>query len=254
MRKMEWNSPEISPYLGGEEICSGLNVYFPKKPEILIDRVAFLREISKGKNVLHIGCVDHLELVKTKMKKGTFLHREISRVSMKCLGVDINCEGVEALKSIGIKNVKCVDLSNEVDEEVLRNKWDLVLVAEVLEHIIDPVSFLKKFLENYKGSFNEIVITVPNAFRRRNWILAKKGIEGINSDHKYWFSPYTLQKIGYLSGLKMTNIYYYDGYFRKERKILSKIKHWNSIRFVKKFPFFSDGLIGVFSAQGGVFP
>ena len=47
----------------------------------------------------------------------------------------------------------------------------------------------------YSAFTNELVITVPNAMSIKNTVFSFSNKEQINSDHYYWFSPYTLSRI-----------------------------------------------------------
>ena len=71
----------------------------------------------------------------------------------------------------------------------------------MLEHIDDPVGFLVALREKFSGCVQELIITVPNAFSQKNHERAREGIEKINSDHRYWFTPYTLAKVVVSAGL-----------------------------------------------------
>jgi hypothetical protein len=49
--------------------------------------------------------------------------------------------------------------------EIGNDKFDYAVFGEVLEHIGNPVYFLKSFLSNYKENIGQVIITVPNALR-----------------------------------------------------------------------------------------
>ena len=71
----------------------------------------------------------------------------------------------------------------------LAQRFDLCLLADVVEHVGDVVSFLRE-MRRYR--FDELVVVTPNLFRLRNFWSAG---EVVNTDHRYWFSPYTLSKV-----------------------------------------------------------
>jgi hypothetical protein len=48
---------------------------------------------------------------------------------------------------------------------------------------------------NYGQYFDKILISVPNALSYNNFRNTFKGIEQLNTDHRYWFTPFTLSKI-----------------------------------------------------------
>jgi hypothetical protein len=80
-------------------------------------------------------------------------------------------------------------------------KWDYIVAGEVLEHIDDPVMFLKAIREKYGACTERIIITVPNALSYTNFRFALRNIEMINSDHRFWFTPFTLLKVATQAGI-----------------------------------------------------
>lgn len=170
------------------------------RPNIIFD-------IVDNKKVLHLGCTDHIELIEKKIASGLYLHSQLTHVTSKCLGIDINKEAVEFLKNKGINNIILKDITSPNIMEIKNEKWDYLLMAEVLEHIDDPVLFLKKIISNYKRNIETIIITVPNAFglvHLHN--VLSFGCEVVNSDHRYWFTPYTLWKVINQAGLCVDNL------------------------------------------------
>lgn len=145
-------------------------------------RVERLIELCRGQRVLHVGCCDHLDLIRAKVEQGVYLHQKLSAVAVSCVGTDINAEGIALLHKLGFPEVYQPD-------EVPGDEFDLCLLGDVIEHVGDVVSFLKSMRRYH---FKQIVVATPNAFRLRNFL--SRG-ELINTDHRYWFSPYTLCKV-----------------------------------------------------------
>lgn len=112
--------------------------------------------------------------------------------------------------------MKYLDILNEKkDEDILKNEWDYIVLGEILEHVDNPVEFLEKILKNYGKNIKNILITVPNILSTGRILEIKKNNgEMINSDHRYWFSPYTLLKVTERAGIKIenSNIYFTDLY------------------------------------------
>ena len=72
----------------------------------------------------------------------------------------------------------------------------------ILEHVGDPVSFLKGVKRNLGSNVERIIITVPNAYSAEHCSYVNGyGREVLNSDHKFWFTPYTLLKVMTEAGL-----------------------------------------------------
>lgn len=89
---------------------------------------------------------------------------------------------------------------------ITESQWDYLVLAEVLEHIDNPVRFLQAPVARYKHCVRALIITVPNAFDEGNQRFAKQHTEGINSDHRYWFTPYTLCKVAHAAGLEIDSL------------------------------------------------
>lgn len=107
------------------------------------------------------------------------------------------------------------------------------MVGEVLEHIGDPVAFLSTIRTKYCDYVDRIVVTVPNALRIANFQFAKQGMEVINSDHRFWFTPYTLAKIMTDAGLVI------EGY----RMLQSNpVTDPNARSFLLQNPLFREGV------------
>jgi len=141
-----------------------------------------LVELCRGKRVLHVGCCDHLELIREKMAQNVYLHQEICRAAAHCVGSDVNVEGIALLRELGFADVFQPD---EVPDE----DYDICLMGDVIEHVGDVVAFLRS-MRRYR--FKTLIVVTPNLFRARNFFSSG---ELINTDHRYWFSPYTLSKV-----------------------------------------------------------
>jgi hypothetical protein len=145
-------------------------------------RVDRLIELCRGQRVLHIGCCDHVGLIRAKVAQGVYLHQQLCAVASHCVGTDINADGIALLHELGFAETY-------LPEAVPDQHFDLCLLGDVIEHVGDVVAFLRS-MQRYR--FRQLVVATPNAFRLRN--LLSRG-ELINTDHRYWFSPYTLCKV-----------------------------------------------------------
>ena len=180
------------------------------------------------------------------MKAGVYLHKQLSQVSAKCLGIDINAEAVEYIKSKGINNVIIEDITKSDISQIKNEKWDYLLLAEMLEHIDNPVEFLRKIVENYKNNIGSFIITVPNAFGLIHLgNVLNLGKEIVNSDHRYWFTPYTLWKVIHQAGLYLDNLTMC--LYENSINILSSNKNL----FLEK-PILLDTIVAVCHYQGDI--
>lgn len=211
----------LRSYLTGVQFSNYEKFRFENKT-FIPNRIDLLERILKDKVVLHFGCCDHEHLIEEKVNNNTHLHVMISNIAKKCIGIDNNLEALNKLKSLNIDNCLYYNLTETEDPTLENEAYDYILLGEILEHITDPVAFLRtihtKFV-NAKG----IIITVPNAFTSRNFYNIKRGIEEINTDHKYWFTPYTISKVVTEANFTLDSIYFVD---RSRLNIGDKIVKW----------------------------
>jgi hypothetical protein len=195
-------------YLNGKKFASSLAMPIPYREDIP-KRVAFLKEFLKDKKVIHLGCLDHLPLIDSKIAGGQWLHKELTAVASKCIGIDIDQEAFQHVSSKhGFNNILLGDFTTQKFPEIASESWDYAVLGELLEHIDNPVSFLSSIQKNYSGSLGRIIITVPNAWTQNTMRKATRSIEVINTDHRYWFTPYTISKVIIQAGMTVEDIYF----------------------------------------------
>jgi hypothetical protein len=215
--------------------------FFDVSVPIIVDRIEYLRRRCVGKRVLHIGCLDHPEIIRERLKTGTWLHGIVSRVSDLCLGIDIDSMGHDLVRrEFAVENIQLLDLSKPLEGKDLRClgkiHWDLILCPEMLEHITNHQQLLEN-LRSLSDCDTTLIITGPNAFQFANFINALRGFETINSDHKYWFTFYTLSRMLTATGWKPRQLIYYNA---------QKGTHWMDILCglaTRISRMFCDGLI-----------
>ncbi|HOT05999.1 MAG TPA: methyltransferase domain-containing protein [Methanotrichaceae archaeon] len=222
----------IYPYVRGERFSNGLKVKLADVNGESIYRIELLESLVKGKRIIHLGCLDHIPLISSKMESNIWLHKRLDDVASRCLGVDINEDGIRYVRDqLGFNDVICGDVVKDDIPEIRDNIWDLILVGEVLEHVDNPVDFLHGIGMRYAGIIRQAIITVPNAFRISNFNYAFHDMEIINSDHRYWFTPYTLWKVIDRAGLSLIDIKMCQS-FRTKRPLLNR-NFLDSIRILR---------------------
>lgn len=175
--------------------------------ETIMLRPDYLLELFADKKVIHLGCTDHLAIIQSKLSAGNYLHSLITYVAEKCVGIDINREALDFIQSKGIDNVIFGDITQPGITAITEGHYDYILLGEMLEHVENPVDFLKSVVKNYGEYIDKVVITVPNAFGLPFLAGAlNQGVESVNSDHKYWFTPYTIAKVIHQAGLELEHL------------------------------------------------
>ncbi len=200
-------SASSADYLGGSKFATSytLKLQFDRDDYRLCSRIDLLRGLVAGKKVVHVGCVDHdIATIIRKLRSNEWLHRSLVDVSARCLGIDINGDGIRYIRDeLGIGDVEVADITARHCNAIGADTWDYLLLAELVEHIDNPVEFLTRIRANYSDQVNTLLVTVPNAFALRNRKHATGGRERINSDHRYWFTPYTISKVLTVAGFRV---------------------------------------------------
>jgi hypothetical protein len=195
---------EVFDYLAGEKFSNGLTVKISPDGEPISDRFQIIESLCANKNIIHLGCVDHLPLINKKIEQNLWLHSRLCKCSKRCLGIDINKEGINFLRNdLGYTDVIYGDIVGEEIGEIKKNSWDYLVLGEVLEHMDDPCLFLSQIREKYTHNIDRLIITVPNAFSWQNITYTFQHRECINTDHRYWFTPYTLAKVVSQAGMSV---------------------------------------------------
>ncbi|MDD5074103.1 MAG: class I SAM-dependent methyltransferase [Candidatus Shapirobacteria bacterium] len=160
-----------------------------------------LNLIGSNKKVLDVGC--------GRGEIGYLLKQKNNQV----FGVDISPGAVRAARRAGVA-AKTIDL--EEAKIPFQQKFDVVLAGEIIEHIFDTESFLKKLSGALKDG-GDLIITTPNlaSLGRRLLLLVGQNplVEtDINPDlnragHIRYFVKKTLFTILAKNGFRIVNFY-----------------------------------------------
>ena len=201
--------PGISRYLRGEALSTGLDVALRREKYRIISRENQIVDIIRNKRVIHIGCSDHIQVIRDKIKNNKWLHKLITENSSDCIGIDIDRESISFIQNeLGYRNVFYGDILSDNLSAITEKKWDYVVFGEIIEHLDNPVNFLKVFKERYGDSVSHFIITVPNIYNRHDYGNMLKYVENVNTDHRFSFTPYTISKVIVSSGYNPEEIFY----------------------------------------------
>jgi len=225
-------------YLLGDRFNNGGEISLDSQKSNILYRDDYLLETSRGKNILHLGFVDHIPLIDEKIKRGNWLHKKLMDVSSLCYGVDINEEGIKYIQdTYKYNNLYVMDItSDSIPQKILDTKFDYILIPDVIEHIGNPVEFLQSIRERFKDNAEKIILTTPNAFRWNNFMNTFKNIELVNTDHRFWFTPFTLSKIVTDAGYEINSLGYFEHGKLSRRQIFRKF-------ILNRYTAFRDTLI-----------
>jgi|TARA_B100001741_G_C16442527_1_gene546343 SAM-dependent methyltransferase len=133
----------------------------------------FINNIKDGQKVLDIGC-----------GYGAVANSiALSRPKSKVCGIDIDEKKLNmAKRKSNLNNLNF--LKYDATENLPKDNWEIIVLSNVLEHIDNRVSFLKKIIKN-SGS-KTFLIRVPHF--DRSWEIPQRKELGINyysdDDHK----------------------------------------------------------------------
>ena len=207
-------SNEILEYLNGKKFSDGLHLRVVDKVTKPQKRIDFICNLIKDKKVIHIGFADHIPLIDEKIKNNTWLHKLIVDKAHLCIGLDIDQDAVKYVRDkYNFTDLFCADIiTDEILPVIKGNMWDYMILGEILEHVDNPIYFLQKIREKYNGYAKELIISVPNALDLNNLRNIKTHKEYINTDHRYWFTPYTLAKNAMRAGYEVGDFQYVHSY------------------------------------------
>lgn len=238
----DMKSSEFWDYIAGRKFSSDMS--FSYNIKCSKTRVDMLAELCAGKRILHVGCCDHLPLLQLKRERGLWLHEVLTAVGVDCLGVDIDSTAVdEVTRKTGMNNIIVGDVTCVGLDRIDQGSWDIVVFGEIIEHIGNPVSFLRDFNDCYGEKVNYIVVTVPNARSLRSIANSLLGVERINTDHRFEFTPYTLMKVLYDAG------YVTKDFVITHNKSQSRIRSYLKTAVLRLLPLCGDGLVAVASRK-----
>lgn len=122
----------------------------------------------KNKKILDIGA-----------GQGTFLYC-VKNYFKSSLGVDFS---INNFKKKNGQKIKFISANPEKFIEKNLNEFDVITLNNVLEHVTDPISFMKKINKNMKKN-SYIIVTVPNDFSDLQKETNKKA-----KRKNYWLCP-----------------------------------------------------------------
>lgn len=126
------------------------NVYAESTPSYLwLEKVYNIKKWKKCGSILDIGCWEGLQL-ESFLKEG-----------WQCTGTELNKKAASVALSKGI-DVYQISIQN-LFEEFSEKKWDIINIAYILEHIPNPLEFLKR-IKRHLNEEGIIIVEVPNDF------------------------------------------------------------------------------------------
>ncbi|MDO8663257.1 MAG: class I SAM-dependent methyltransferase [Candidatus Wildermuthbacteria bacterium] len=155
-----------------------------------------LKEASKGKKVLDIGS-----------GYGFFL-KEMENLGYDAAGIEVSKEKRRISRRVTEAKVSDINLYHS---EAGLSKFDCITLFHVLEHLHDPVLFLK-IIKRHLNKNGKLIIEVPNADDLL--LTASKNYRDFywQRAHLFYFSAMTLKKVVQGAGFSIIEISYVHRY------------------------------------------
>lgn len=210
----------------------------------LVQRVDYLKEVCRGKKVLHLGCTNW-PYTEQAMKDNVLLHLRLQDIASELWGLDADQEGIDVLAGHGVKNLYRANLER-LEELELNETFDVILAGEMIEHLSNPGLFLHG-IKRFMNPDTNLLITTINAYcgiRMAFYGLRGKGgsVEAVHPDHVAYYSYSTLRHLISREKLVTKNFLFYDlgPEHRMHNRWIINLINDLSVKFA---PQWSDGII-----------
>jgi len=221
-----------------------------KKDFQLVQRVDFIKEICRGRKVLHLGCTNY-PYTNDAIANEMLLHFELEKTASEIVGFDLDPRGLEILRGNGSSNLFIADLER-LEKVAIEDTFDVIIGGEMIEHLSNPGAFLTG-IRSFMRADTKLVITTINAYCAMRFLiygLRGKGgqNEPVHPDHVSYYSYKTLNLILERHGLAVNEFYFYDigNEHRPFNRWFYNLFNDMCVRF---FPQLSDGIIAVASLK-----
>lgn len=160
------------------------------------DLLGHIERLVRGKRVLDIGMAAH---AMRYVEQADWRHDRINKASSYCLGIDILESLIDQLSARGF-NVRCIDATSDAD---LGERFDLVFIGDVIEHV-DNAVLLLKFAARHLAPGGRLFVTTPNPFSRKFFRQFKRdGVIVVNLDHIAWITPTQAMELARRAGIAL---------------------------------------------------
>ncbi len=171
-------------------------------------RWAFIEPYVVDKTVLDVGPAELVGTV-NRTKDQRWLHKRISAVAAKVVGLEINEEQVKILRDMGYD----IRWSNAEDFD-LGEKFDVVVAGELIEHLSNPGNFLE-CARRHLGSRGFLLLTTPNRFSALEFLkVLRRGEVPVYrkpiAKHVMYFDEDAIRNLLIRHGFSDLSIAYYE--------------------------------------------
>ncbi|MBX7103273.1 MAG: class I SAM-dependent methyltransferase [Gemmataceae bacterium] len=161
---------------------------------VTTDKLAYIRDLVRGKRVLDVGVVEHfLEAERDER----WLHHHVSKSAAYCLGVDILAEPVQKLKAQGYNVAVC-----DITRDPINDTFDVMICGDVIEHLGAPQGMFDAAAKVLVPGGRMLVATPNPFFLNRAWRIAR-GRFHESVDHVMHFDASNIAELAERAGLRL---------------------------------------------------
>lgn len=158
-----------------------------------VDRIKYIAQACVGRKVLDLGAVDETAW-KSKRGRGSWLHEEIARVAREVDGVDrselVPPGGLLTAPNARIRPGDVADLERLICTP--GETPEVVVAGELIEHLENPLQWLKRISEIRQLTGRVLILSTPNATAIHNFLIGLARRESTHHDHLCILSYKTL--------------------------------------------------------------
>jgi hypothetical protein len=216
-----------------------------------VDRIQFIARACAQCRVLDLGAMDETALA-AKRGLGAWLHEEISGCALAVDGIDNSVHvPAEGLRTGPNATIRRGDVTApELLVSALEHTPDVVVIGELIEHLENPLQFLKRLAGIKRLSGKTLILSTPNAMALHNVLIGLVQRESTHRDHLCIFSYKTLATLCARAGFVEWEIIPYYSRFTEMQQRLSGIRRLGVLAaqgivnmFEWLFPLLSFGYI-----------
>jgi SAM-dependent methyltransferase len=161
------------------------------------EKSQFILDLCKGRRVMDVGCVNH-DIESTRAPD--WRHRQVKKVASQLVGLDYAREAVNKLNKEGWE-IQYADAQNFDLTAQYPEKFDVILAADVIEHLPNPGAFLTCARKHLSPN-GIVIIATPHAHSFAYFLeILCFGEERVNDTHTMTFSRKNMQVLLTSSGL-----------------------------------------------------
>ena len=191
-------------------------------PKVIYNRYRKIADLtdslSPSSPVADIGCGIGLSMLALK------------HLGIQSVGYDVNPEFVQQANRFGLD----AHLEDIVSKTVIRH--EIVTLSSMIEHLLDPVGFLRALRMNTLHDSGHVVITAPNILSV-DFIRDGGQVANINGNHFWYFSNRTLSLALDRAGFDVVRVH------RETHSVRDPVM-MNSQHFLEGFLGIDDNLTG----------